>query len=300
MNYAGPTTIRHSCECFCTKILCDVPKNWLFVEKNTKSAKSRTTTRIVTRQRILIRLGLAKIGHLVHEICDFEDTGPDFSLWASRHRQDQSVVVDLTNTSSYITSRGKTSAGSGVSRPFFTNSSNLDILRQPRQYLKKIVLKNRYENTATAASASSAPRHSWKIRKNDGKRPSLDRRRQVMQSISVLTVFRDDRNGCLLPQNGRVISVWRCLVFQKSPTCYVSGPSQPSHDLMNDEEEMKVLPDENRTCRIGNAWSLCSWEVCGGEIDHSRHMAADGTVRESGHDVRKMAIRRGKNAYNIK
>ena len=26
--------------------------------------------------------------------CDFKDTGPDFSLWASRHHQDQSVVVD--------------------------------------------------------------------------------------------------------------------------------------------------------------------------------------------------------------
>ena len=48
--------------------------------------------------------------------------------------------------------RGKTSAGSGVSAPFFTNSSNFDILRQHRQHLINLVLKNPYEKTHNTAA----------------------------------------------------------------------------------------------------------------------------------------------------
>ena len=62
---------------------------------------------------------------------------------------------------------------------------------------------------------------------------------------------------------------------------------------------MKVLPDENRTCRIENVGSLCCWEAWGGKAHHSWHVAAAGIVRASDHDVQKIAVCRGKNASNI-
>ena len=51
-------------------------RNCLFVGKNGNWAKSGGGNKIFGKHRISIRLGLAKIGQLVHETCNFEDTGP--------------------------------------------------------------------------------------------------------------------------------------------------------------------------------------------------------------------------------